>query len=120
MTTPRTMAKGRDRDERLGAAKRAVAVGAFRVDASEGVSPPPRAAGAGAPAEQTPAIPRERLPERFPAKTPSARAARVPAGALALSRTRQAGATVSAMKPPSFDGKEAGAQEALARGPRRV
>ena len=74
-----------------------------------------------------PAIPRERLVERFPEKTPSARAARVPAGALALSRTRQAAATVSAMKPPSFNGKEAGAKEAgagsaagLTRAGRRV
>lgn len=130
VTTPRTMAKGRDRDERLGAAKRTPSPSPSVPSAltrARAVSPPPRALGAAAPAEQTPAIPRERLVERFPEKTPSARAARVPAGALALSRTRQAAATVSAMKPPSFDGKEAGAKEAgagsaagLTRAGRRV
>lgn len=128
VTTPRTMAKGRDRDERLGAAKRTPSPSVpSALTRARAVSPPPRALGTAAPAEQTPAIPRERLVERFPEKTPSARAARVPAGALALSRTRQAGATVSAMKPPSFDGKEAGAKEAgagsaagLTRAGRRV
>lgn len=132
VTTPRTMAKGRDRDERLGAAKRTPSPSPSpsvpsALTRARAVSPPPRALGAAAPAEQTPAIPRERLVERFPEKTPSARAARVPAGALALSRTRQAAATVSAMKPPSFDGKEAGAKEAgagsaagLTRAGRRV
>ena len=132
VTTPRTMAKGRDRDERLGAAKRTPSPSPSpsvpsALTRARAVSPPPRALGAAAPAEQTPAIPRERLVERFPEKTPSARAARVPAGALALSRTRHAAATVSAMKPPSFDGKEAGAKEAgagsaagLTRAGRRV
>ena len=132
VTTPRTMAKGRDRDERLGAAKRTPSPSPSpsvpsALTRARAVSPPPRALGAAAPAEQTPAIPRERLVERFPEKTPSARDARVPAGALALSRTRHAAATVSAMKPPSFDGKEAGAKEAgagsaagLTRAGRRV
>jgi hypothetical protein len=126
------MAKGRDRDERLGAAKRTPSPSPSpsvpsALTRARAVSPPPRALGAAAPAEQTPAIPRERLVERFPEKTPSARDARVPAGALALSRTRHAAATVSAMKPPSFDGKEAGAKEAgagsaagLTRAGRRV
>ena len=70
-----------------------------------------------APAERTPAIPRERLAERFPEKTSTVRAVRTPAGALALSRTRQAVVTVlttSAMKP-SAGGEEAGAKEVSAR-----
>ena len=70
-----------------------------------------------APAEQTPAIPRERLVERFPEKTPtfSVRAARAPAGALALTRTRHAVVTMSATKP-SAGGVEAGAKETSGAG----
>ena len=73
---------------------------------------------AGRAAERTPppAIPRERLVERFPEKTPTVRTVvKTPAGALALSRTRQAIATVSAMKPPAGE-KEKEKEAVLAAG----
>ena len=76
VTTPRTMAKGRDRDERLGAAKRTPSPSVpSALTRARTVSPPPRALGTAAPAEQTPAIPRERLVERFP-RRPRARGLR--------------------------------------------
>ena len=81
---------------------------------------------AGRAAERTPppAIPRERLVERFPEKTPTVSAVKTPAGALALSRTRQAIATVSAMKPPAGDKEKEAAGEGwtagLTRAGRRV
>ena len=92
--------------------------GAANADAPSPAEVTPALTRAGRAAERTPppAIPRERLVERFPEKTPTVRTAvKTPAGALALSRTRQAIATVSAMKPPAGE-KEKEKEAVLAAG----
>ena len=78
---------------------------------SEGGSAPlfARALGAAAPAEQTPAIMASGLVERFPEKTPSARAARVPRRAGALQCARQAGAHGALREDLLSTGKKRGA-----------
>ena len=92
--------------------------GAANADAPSPAEVTPALTRAGRAAERTPppAIPRERLVERFPEKTPTVRTVvKTPAGALALSRTRQAIATVSAMKPPAGE-KEKEKEAVLAAG----